>query len=151
MALDCVILMDRTGRIVQFNRAAERTFGYSAAEVVGRELAGLIIPTGKRGSYRAALGRYLAMGDTSILNRHLELIADAPRRRRVPARSRHRTHPLGWVRRCLRPTCATSPSANGRSASSRTTRVSSGTRATQSEQNAQELAALVDQLRVTQG
>lgn len=75
VALDCVILMDRTGNIVQFNRAAERTFGYSAAEAVGRELAGLIIPTGKRGSYRAALGRYLAMGDTGILNRHLELTA----------------------------------------------------------------------------
>ena len=28
VALDCVILMDEAGRIVQFNPAAERTFGY---------------------------------------------------------------------------------------------------------------------------
>ena len=44
VALDCVILMDEAGRIVQFNPAAERTFGYSAAEAVGTELADLIVP-----------------------------------------------------------------------------------------------------------
>src|SRR5687767_3707779 len=75
VALDCVILMDQSGRIVQFNPAAERTFGYTSAQAVGRELVGLIIPTGKRESYRAALGRYLTMGDTGILNRHLEMTA----------------------------------------------------------------------------
>src|SRR5688572_2533349 len=75
VALDCVILMDEAGRIVQFNPAAERTFGYSTAEAVGTELADLIIPARKRASYRTGLGRYLATGDTENLNRHLELIA----------------------------------------------------------------------------
>jgi two-component system, sensor histidine kinase and response regulator len=75
VALDCVILMDQSGRIVQFNPAAERTFGYRSVEAVGRELAELIIPTSKRATYRAALGRYLTTGDTGILNRHLELTA----------------------------------------------------------------------------
>lgn len=75
VALDCVILMDQSGRIVKFNPAAERTFGYTSAQAVGRELVGLIIPTGKRESYRAALGRYLTMGDTGILNRRLEMTA----------------------------------------------------------------------------
>src|SRR5687767_2334320 len=37
VALDCVILMDEAGRIVQFNPAAERTFGYSTAEAVGTD------------------------------------------------------------------------------------------------------------------
>jgi len=75
VALDCVILMDEAGRIVQFNPAAERTFGYSTAEAVGTELANLIIPARKRASYRTALGRYLTMGDTASFNRHLELVA----------------------------------------------------------------------------
>src|SRR5437868_9139185 len=44
VALDCVILIDESGRIVQFNPAAERTFGYTAAEAVGTELAALIVP-----------------------------------------------------------------------------------------------------------
>ena len=43
VALDCVILMDADGRIVQFNPAAERTFGYAASEAVGHQLAELII------------------------------------------------------------------------------------------------------------
>jgi len=75
VALDCVILMDEAGRIVQFNPAAERTFGYSTAEAVGTELANLIIPIRKRASYRTAFGRYLTMGDTGSFNRHLELVA----------------------------------------------------------------------------
>jgi two-component system sensor histidine kinase/response regulator len=75
VALDCVILMDEAGRIVQFNPAAERTFGYSTAEAVGTELADLIIPARKRSSYRTSLGRYLSSGDTENLNRHLELVA----------------------------------------------------------------------------
>ena len=75
VALDCVILMDEAGRIVQFNPAAERTFGYSTAEAVGTELADLIIPARKRASYRTGLGRYLATGDTENLNRHVELLA----------------------------------------------------------------------------
>ena len=44
VALDCVMLMDESGRIVQFNPAAERTFGYAAAEAVGTPLDALIVP-----------------------------------------------------------------------------------------------------------
>ena len=32
------------GRVVEVNRAAERTFGYRAEEMIGRELAALIVP-----------------------------------------------------------------------------------------------------------
>jgi two-component system sensor histidine kinase/response regulator len=75
VALDCVILMDESGRIAQFNPAAETTFGYSAAEAVGTELAELIVPADKRDEYRVALARYLTNGDDAILNRRLELTA----------------------------------------------------------------------------
>jgi len=75
VALDCVILMDESGRIAQFNPAAEATFGYSAAEAVGTELAELIVPADKREEYRLALSRYLTTGDDAILNRRLELTA----------------------------------------------------------------------------
>ena len=43
-ALDCIICMDVQGRVQEFNPAAERTFGYSRSEVIGRELAELIVP-----------------------------------------------------------------------------------------------------------
>ena len=75
VALDCVILMDESGCIAQFNPAAESTFGYSADEAVGTELASLILPLDKRETLRGALTGYLTTGDTAILNRRLELTA----------------------------------------------------------------------------
>jgi two-component system, sensor histidine kinase and response regulator len=75
VALDCVILMDETGRIAQFNPAAEQTFGYRAAEAVNVELAELILPADNRQSLRGALANYLTTGDSAILNRRVELTA----------------------------------------------------------------------------
>jgi len=40
-ALDCVVAVDAHGRVIEFNPAAERTFGYTAAEARGREMAEL--------------------------------------------------------------------------------------------------------------
>ncbi|HLG59293.1 MAG TPA: ATP-binding protein [Vicinamibacterales bacterium] len=75
VALDCVILIDESGRIAQFNPAAEVTFGYSAAEAVGTELVETIFPADRREPLRGALANYLTTGDTAILNRRLELTA----------------------------------------------------------------------------
>ena len=71
VALDCVVLVDSDGRIVQFNPAAEGTFGYTAAEAIGRNAAELLVPAAKRDAYRAALQHYLA-GDSTMLNRRVE-------------------------------------------------------------------------------
>jgi diguanylate cyclase (GGDEF)-like protein/PAS domain S-box-containing protein len=67
--------MDAAGMIVDFNRAAELTFGYSRAEVLGRELAELIIPERFRENHRAGLKRFLATGERRILDRRVELSA----------------------------------------------------------------------------
>jgi two-component system, sensor histidine kinase and response regulator len=75
VALDCVILIDESGRIAQFNPAAERTFGYTAAEAVGADLVESIFPADRREPVREAMASYLATGDTAILNRRLELTA----------------------------------------------------------------------------
>ena len=75
VALDCVILVDESGRIAQFNPAAERTFGYTAAEAVGADLVESIFAPDRRKPVREAMASYLATGDTAILNRRLELMA----------------------------------------------------------------------------
>ncbi len=75
VALDCVILMDAGGCIVQFNPAAERTFGYAASEAVGHQLADLIIPPDQRDAHREGLARYLETGEVTVMNRRLELVA----------------------------------------------------------------------------
>ena len=74
-ALDCVISMDHQGRVVEFNPAAERVFGYSRQDVVGREMAELIIPPGVRDEHRAGLARYLATGEGPVLGERLEIEA----------------------------------------------------------------------------
>jgi two-component system, sensor histidine kinase and response regulator len=75
VALDCVLLIDESGRIAQFNPAAERTFGYSPAEAVGADFVESIFPADRRQPVREAMTSYLATGDTAILNRRLELMA----------------------------------------------------------------------------
>lgn len=74
-SLDCIITMDATGRVIDFNPAAERTFGYKGAEVVGRELHELIVPERLRAGHREGLARHLATGKSRLLDRRLELAA----------------------------------------------------------------------------
>ena len=72
-ALDCVIVMDDAGRVVEFNPAAERTFGYARDAAVGRELAELIVPPSLRDAHRAGLARYLDTRVPKIFDTRLEL------------------------------------------------------------------------------
>jgi PAS domain S-box-containing protein len=74
-ALDCVMSMDHHGRLIEFNQAAEQTFGYSAADAVGHELAELIVPPPLREQHRQGLARYLATNAESVLDRRIELTA----------------------------------------------------------------------------
>jgi two-component system cell cycle sensor histidine kinase/response regulator CckA len=74
-AIDAVIAMDDSGRITEFSPAAERTFGYSRDDVLGMELAEVIVPPDLRERHRAGLSRYLATGDAAILGRRIELRA----------------------------------------------------------------------------
>ena len=71
-ALDCVVTMDDAGRVLEFNPAAERTFGYSTEAAVGREMAELIVPEQLRDAHRRGLARYLATGQASVLERRIE-------------------------------------------------------------------------------
>jgi PAS domain S-box-containing protein len=74
-ALDCVITMDHRGRITEFNPAAERTFGHARADVIGRELAEVVVPPSLRGRHRNGLARYVETGRSEILGARLELLA----------------------------------------------------------------------------
>ncbi len=72
-ALDCIITMDHTGRVVDLNPAAEATFGYARADAVGRRLGDLIVPPALRAAHHAALDRYVATEEPRILGERLEL------------------------------------------------------------------------------
>jgi PAS domain S-box-containing protein len=74
-ALDCIITIDHQGNVLDFNPAAERTFGYRRADVLGREMAEFIIPPAYRDRHREGMARYLATGEGPALNRRVELTA----------------------------------------------------------------------------
>lgn len=74
-ALDAVITMDEQGRITAWNPHAERVFGYSSAEAIGRNLAETIIPPAYREAHQKGLARFLETASGPVLNRHLELTA----------------------------------------------------------------------------
>jgi PAS domain S-box-containing protein len=72
-ALDCIITMDSSGNVIEFNPAAEHVFGYTRAEAVGRQLADLIIPERMRERHREGLARYLDTGVGPVLGKRIEL------------------------------------------------------------------------------
>jgi PAS domain S-box-containing protein len=74
-AFDCVIAIDHKGSIIEFNPAAERIFGYERKDVIGKEMAELIIPPHLRDRHRHGLARYLAGGEAPVLDRTIELPA----------------------------------------------------------------------------
>jgi PAS domain S-box-containing protein len=74
-AMDAFVGMDHEGRVTEFNPAAERMFGRVRAEVVGRELAAMIVPPRYRDAHRRGLDRYLATGESTILGGRIEVTA----------------------------------------------------------------------------
>ena len=74
-SMDCIISIDPDGRVIEFNPASERTFGYRRDDVIGCELAALIIPPTLRDAHRRGLARYLATGVGPLLGRRIEVPA----------------------------------------------------------------------------
>jgi two-component system CheB/CheR fusion protein len=74
-ALDAIISMDANGRVLEFNPAAERVFGYTREQAVGQELASLIIPPNLRDRHREGLRRYLETSEGPMLEKRIEVKA----------------------------------------------------------------------------
>ena len=72
-ALDAVVSMDARGRVIGWNSAAETIFGYPASDVIGREMAELIVPPALRDAHRRGIARFLETRSGSVLDRRLEL------------------------------------------------------------------------------
>jgi PAS domain S-box-containing protein len=72
-ALDCVVMAEASGRVVEFNPAAERTFGYTREEALGRTLAELIVPPSLRERHSRAFARFVETREQTLFGRRLEL------------------------------------------------------------------------------
>jgi len=58
-SLDGVLVLDRDGKILDYNGAASRIFGYAQNEAIGQDLADLIIPNHLRAAHREGMKNYL--------------------------------------------------------------------------------------------
>ncbi|GGM28236.1 ATP-binding protein [Dactylosporangium sucinum] len=75
-ALEAFVAIELTGEITRWNRAAERTFGWSAAEAVGRQVDELVIPERFRAAHRAGLARLARGGLPKLIGQRLQLWAN---------------------------------------------------------------------------
>jgi two-component system sensor histidine kinase/response regulator len=74
-ALDAVITMNADGLITNWNSEAEKTFGWSSQEAMGRRLYEVITPLRYRQERARDLQRFLETGDGTMLRQRTEMTA----------------------------------------------------------------------------
>jgi PAS domain S-box-containing protein len=74
-ALDAIVSIDQQSRIIEFNPAAEKMFGYKREEVLGQDMAKLIIPASLREQHYSGLAHYLQTGKGPLIGKRVEVTA----------------------------------------------------------------------------
>lgn len=73
-AVDGIITADDHGTIHSFNPAAEKLFGYSRDEVIGRNLT-ILMPSPYREEHAAYMTRYFKTGERKVIGKDREAVA----------------------------------------------------------------------------
>ncbi|MRV73602.1 PAS domain S-box protein [Duganella sp. FT92W] len=74
-APDAFIGSDQQGRIVEWNAQAERTFGWSREEAMGRGIAELMVPPAMRKAHNAGMERFARTGGGPLINSRVRVHA----------------------------------------------------------------------------
>ena len=74
-ALDAIVSVDQQGRVIEWNPAAERIFGYSRELAMGREMAELIVPASNHELHRKGFTRFLQTGRGRMMGHRVEVTA----------------------------------------------------------------------------
>src|SRR5262245_5184573 len=74
-ANDAVVTIDANSVIIDWNRTAERMFGWPRDDAVGRIITDLIVPPQHREAHHRGMQRFLASRTPGILNRRVEITA----------------------------------------------------------------------------
>ena len=74
-AQDAIIMMDSGGHISFWNQAAEKVFGYTQTEALGRELHLWLAPERYRKHYQHGVNTFRSSGDGAVIGQTLELAA----------------------------------------------------------------------------
>ncbi|QFS83725.1 Aerobic respiration control sensor protein ArcB [Roseivivax sp. THAF40] len=67
-SIDAVIVIDLEGKVVEYNGAAEKIFGYTHAEAVGQSMAELIVPDHLRQAHNKGMERFIKYRQERVVN-----------------------------------------------------------------------------------
>ncbi|MGE5453711.1 MAG: PAS domain S-box protein [Methylocystaceae bacterium] len=73
--INALIMIDNQGRIMVWNRAAEKIFGYRAQDVMGQQLHHLIIPTHLLDNFDHAFAYFSRTGQGPLVGKPVESVA----------------------------------------------------------------------------
>lgn len=74
-AFDGIVAIDEQSRIIEFNPAAEKMFGYTRDTVLGKDMADLLMPARLRARHREGVRRFLQTGEGPVFGRVVEMPA----------------------------------------------------------------------------
>ena len=64
-----IVVSDKKMRIIEYNMAAEASFGFSRAEAIGADVGTLLVPRDLRKAHKAGVHRYFATGHATLIGR----------------------------------------------------------------------------------
>src|SRR5262249_16769057 len=72
-SLDCIVTIDHSGKVIEFNSAAEHTFGYARHAALGKSVAELIIPSELRDSHPLNVNEITQAEQGKLLGKRIEV------------------------------------------------------------------------------
>ena len=74
-ANDGIIMIDNEGKVTYWNKAAEKIFGYTDEEILGKELRHTLMPKRFREAFETGFGKFKMTGQGTFVGKTLELAA----------------------------------------------------------------------------
>ncbi|MEP4052998.1 MAG: ATP-binding protein [Litorimonas sp.] len=74
-SLDGIIIINSDGCIVEFSESAERIFGFKKDDILGKNMASLIVPERYQDAHNAGMARMRETGKANILGQRIEIEA----------------------------------------------------------------------------
>jgi len=83
-SIDALVIMDAEGRVIYWNPAAERMFGYSAAEITGKKMHEVLMPLEYREQFSRGFEHFQKTGERVVVGNPIELTAIDKSGARIP-------------------------------------------------------------------
>jgi len=74
-SLDALVIADSQGRVVEYSAMAEKTFGWTRAEIVGQPMDEFIVPPEMREAHRRGMAHFAATGEGPLIGQRVEVEA----------------------------------------------------------------------------